>query len=149
MWLVLSLVPAALYFGLLFPDWRVVPWLRHPSANPELARRNKQGALIALGCAAAIALPVELLVHRLAAWLGVEPKAQITGDWIAITATLLLVAPLEEASKVAVVGASSLAVFAGDSRRNALGVSGGAGLRMRGDRALFARRGHRAIPSSR
>src|SRR5258706_1727903 len=103
MWLLLALVPAALYLALLFPDWRILPWLRHPSSDPKLARQRKRAAVAALGLGVLAALPVEFLVRGLASWLGVDPKSQITGEWTAILATLFLFAPLEEASKLVAV----------------------------------------------
>jgi RsiW-degrading membrane proteinase PrsW (M82 family) len=100
MWLVLALTPAALYLAVLFPDWRLLPWLRHPSSDAERTRRDKLRTLVAIGLGAAIAVPVELAVRALAILTEVDPKAQITGALMAVLATLFLYAPLEEAAKV-------------------------------------------------
>src|SRR6266436_2252907 len=99
MWFVLALTPAALYLALLFPDWRILPWLRHASSDPKRALERKRGVLAALGAGVLVALPVELLIRALASWLGVDPKAQVTGAISSMLATVLLFAPLEEASK--------------------------------------------------
>jgi RsiW-degrading membrane proteinase PrsW (M82 family) len=99
MWFALALIPAALYLALLFPDWRILPWLRHPSSDPQRALERKRGVLAALGAGVLVAFPVELLVRGLASWLGVDPKAQVTGALSSMLGTLLLFAPLEEASK--------------------------------------------------
>jgi RsiW-degrading membrane proteinase PrsW (M82 family) len=100
MWLVLALSPAAFYLALLFPDWRVLPWLRHAASDPRRARERKKGVMVALAAGVLTALPVELVVRTLASWLGVDPKVQVTGALASMLATMLLFAPLEEASKV-------------------------------------------------
>jgi len=56
-----------------------------------------------MGAGVLVAFPVELLVRGLAAWLGVDPKAQVTGALSSMLGTLLLFAPLEEASKAGAV----------------------------------------------
>lgn len=103
MWFALALTPAALYLALLFPDWRVLPWLRHAATDPKRTRERKRGVLAALAGGVLVALPVELLVRALASWLGVDPKAQVTGALSSMLGTVLLFAPLEEASKTGVL----------------------------------------------
>ena len=101
MWLVLALTPAALYLALLFPDWRILPWLRHAASDPKRAAQRKRGVLVALAAGILVAFPAELLVRALASWLGVDPKAQVTGALSSMLGTVLLFAPIEEASKIA------------------------------------------------
>jgi len=100
MWLVVALVPAALYLALLFPDWRVLPWLRHPSSDAARTRRDKLRTLVAMALGAAVGLPVELALRVVAAATEVDPKAQVAGAWSAVVTTLLVYAPLEELGKV-------------------------------------------------
>lgn len=101
MWLVLALIPAAVCLSLLVPEWRILPWLRSPLDDPNLARARRRGTLGALLAGALAAVPVELLVRGLASWTRVDPKAPETGQLLSIAVMLLLFAPLEEASKVA------------------------------------------------
>src|SRR5258706_13195148 len=99
MWFALALTPAALYLALLFPDWRILPWLRHAASDPKRSLERKRGVLAALGAGVLVALPVELLIRALASWLGVDPKAQGTGAMSSILATVLLLPPFEEPTK--------------------------------------------------
>jgi RsiW-degrading membrane proteinase PrsW (M82 family) len=101
MWFALSLVPAVLYFGLLFGAFKRLVPLEHAAAVQTLGR---QGKLITAGTVVAgaiLALPVELGVRSLGVWLGTDPKAQVTGAFGSMLATLLLFAPLEEGAKAA------------------------------------------------
>ncbi|HEX9294721.1 MAG TPA: PrsW family glutamic-type intramembrane protease [Polyangiaceae bacterium] len=101
MWFALALVPMALYLAIVFPSYRF--WRRHPAADPGEERQRKRHALAALAAGVVVALPVEALVHALSAWIGVDPRAQVTGAWESMLAMLLVFAPLEEASKLAAV----------------------------------------------
>jgi RsiW-degrading membrane proteinase PrsW (M82 family) len=103
MWFVLALTPAALYLALLFPDWRILPWFRHPSSDPKRASERKRGVLLSLGAGIVVAFPVELVVRALASFIGVDPKSQVTGALASMLGTVLLFAPLEEASKTGVL----------------------------------------------
>src|SRR4029079_13795238 len=103
MWFALALTPAALYLALLFPDWRILPWFRHPSSDPKRAAERKRGVLLALGAGFLVAFSIELVVRGLASWLGVDPKSQVTGALSAMLGTVLLFAPIEEASTTGVL----------------------------------------------
>jgi len=100
MWLVLALIPAAVYLTLFVPEWRMLPWGRSSAGDPVVARTRRRGILAALAAGAVVALPIELLVKGLAAWTQVDPKAPETGVASSMAVMLFLFAPLEEASKV-------------------------------------------------
>src|SRR5882672_4773772 len=100
MWLVLALIPAAVYLTLFVPEWGMLPWNRGSAGDPVVARTRRRGILAALSAGAVVALPIELVVKGLAAWTQVDPKATETGVASSIAVMLFLFAPLEEASKV-------------------------------------------------
>jgi RsiW-degrading membrane proteinase PrsW (M82 family) len=100
MWLVLALIPAAVYVVLLVPEWRILPWRRAVRDDSGAARTLRHAKLAALGAGALVAFPVELAVRVLAAWIRVDPKAPETGALSSILVMVILFAPIEEASKV-------------------------------------------------
>jgi hypothetical protein len=100
MWLLWTALPIAVYVALLLTAWRFAD---SGTATPEGRRTSGRAlpVLASLGLGAAAAAPVIMLERLAAVATGVDPKAQATGAWAAILASVLLYAPLEEAAKLA------------------------------------------------
>jgi hypothetical protein len=84
--------------------------------------RVRQRRLITAGALVAgvlLALPTELAVRALGRWLGIDPKAQVTGAIGSMLATVLLFAPLEEAVKAGALWAAR-SRFVRNGRRGAV-----------------------------
>jgi len=54
MWLVLALIPAAVYLTLFVPEWRMLPWSRSSAGDPVVARTRRRGILAALAAGAVV-----------------------------------------------------------------------------------------------
>jgi RsiW-degrading membrane proteinase PrsW (M82 family) len=95
MGILVSLLPLLAYLAVLV-------WARRgdgETANVERARTLE--ALVAIALGFGLAVPVALLERWIAAALMVDPRAHVAGAWGSALASLLLFAPLEEGSKLA------------------------------------------------
>jgi len=109
----LALVPVVLYLALVLSAWKASPWRRSRAGDPLEGMRQVRAAGLALALGFVVALPIEWIVRRSGASLGVDAKMQVTGAWASILTTLFIFAPLEEAGKLGAVLAVPPRIFKG------------------------------------